>query len=181
MNPIRWQIDDEASVRTLLPEDAEAVFAVIDANRAWIRPWMPWEPLEHEPADVRAFIERCLASETDLEGNGIWVGERFAGGIGFSIDPLNACGELGYWIAASFERRGLVTRACRLFLDHGFRELGLHRISIHAATGNVRSRAVAERLGFEQEAVLRQAGRTGDGTFVDLVVYSMLEHEWPSS
>jgi ribosomal-protein-serine acetyltransferase len=181
VNPIRWQIDYEAFVRTLVPDDAETVFAVIDANRERIRPWMPWEPLEREPANVRAFIERCLASETDLEGNGIWVGERLAGGIGLSIDPLNGSGELGYWIASSFEGLGLVTRACRLFVDHAFRELGLHRISIHVATENVRSRAVPGRLGFEQEAVLRQAGRTGDGTFVDLVVYSMLEHEWPSS
>jgi ribosomal-protein-serine acetyltransferase len=181
VNPIRWQIDDDAFVRTLVPDDAEAVFAVIDANRAHIRPWMPWEPLEREPADVRAFIQRSIASETDLEGNGIWVGERFAGGIGLSIDPLNASGEIGYWVASSFEGRGLVTRACRLFLGHGFRELGLHRISIHAATQNTRSRAVAERLGLQQEAVLRQAGRTGDGTFVDLVVYAMLEHEWSRS
>lgn len=180
MSPIDWRIDDESSVRTLVPDDAETVFAVIDANRERLRPWMPWEPSEREPADVRAFIERCRASNVDLDGNGIWFGHEYAGGIGLTVDPLNASGEIGYWIAGPFEGRGLVTRACRLFVDHGFRELGLHRISIRAAVGNVRSQAVAERLGFTREAVLREALR-GTTRYHDAVVFAMLEHDWPAS
>ena len=36
---------------------------------------------------------------------------------------------------------------------------------------------VAERLGFVQEGVLREAGVTGLGR-VDLVLYAALVHEW---
>jgi RimJ/RimL family protein N-acetyltransferase len=36
---------------------------------------------------------------------------------------------------------------------------------------------VPERLGFQEEAVLREEGRGSKG-FYDLVVYGMLEDEW---
>jgi ribosomal-protein-serine acetyltransferase len=175
---IHWEIDEHAIVRTLTLDDAEEAFRVIDANRDRLHPWMPWEPNTKSPADTRQFIERALASDTDLEGNGIWVDRSLAGGIGMGVDTVNDTGEIGYWIGREFEGRGLVTRAARLFVDHGFRNLGLHRISIHAAVENVRSRAVAERLGFAQEAVLRGACKTALG-YRDLAVYGMVADEWP--
>lgn len=181
MSAIRWRIDERAFVGTLAPDDAEELFAVVDANRDRLRPWMPWEPTTRTAADVRAFIERCR-SETALrlEGNGLWVDGELGGSIGLRIDDEDMKGEIGYWIGRRFEGRGIVTRACRLFVDHGFRKLGLHRISIHVAASNVRSRAVAERLGFMQEGVLRGAERVADG-YHDLVVYGMLEDEWRSA
>ena len=60
-----------------------------------------------------------------------------------------------------------------------FDELGFHRVFIRAAPGNVRSRAVPERLGFVEEAVLREEARGAVARgFHDLVVYGMLEDEW---
>ena len=51
-------------------------------------------------------------------------------------------------------------------------------MTICAATDNARSRAIPGRLGFTEEGLMREAGRTGTG-YHDLVVYGLLEHEWP--
>jgi ribosomal-protein-serine acetyltransferase len=181
VRPISWPIDDLAVVRTLTLDDAEVIYCAIDDNRDRLRPFMPWEKTTRSPDDVRAFIERSLASPTDQEGNGIWVGEQYAGSVGLSVDPEMNAGELGYWIVRAFEGQGLVTRACRLFIDHGFRSRKLHRIEIHAAADNQRSRAVAERLGFMHEATTRDGHRRPDDMYVDQVVYGLLEHEWPAT
>lgn len=178
MNPISWPIDDRAVVRTLTLDDADVVYRAVDENRDRLRPYMPWEETTRSPDDVRAFIERSLASPTDQEGNGIWVGEEYAGNVGLRVNEVMNSGEIGYWVTRAFEGRGLVTRASRLFVDHGFRDRRLHRIEIQAAAVNMRSRAVAERLGFTHEANMREGYRTPDGTYADQMIYGLLEHEW---
>ena len=180
MNPIYWDLGDGVEVRTFTPDDAEESFALVDANRDRLHPWMIWEPQTRTADDTRAFILRSLASETDLEGNGIWVDGRLAGTMGLRIDPGDANAEIGYWIGGEFEGRGIVTRACRRFFDFAFDELGMHRMELCAASENVRSRAVAERLGMRQEGVLRDAERTPEG-FKDLVIFGILEDEWRAS
>ena len=177
MNPIRWELDERAVIRTFTPDDADTLFALVEANRDRLEPWMPWAPVTRSPDDVRRFIERSLASEHDLEGNGIWVDGMVAGATGMSVNTLNDSGSIGYWIGREHEGKGIVTRGARRFVEVGFEELGLHRISISAAVGNARSRAVAERLGFRQEAILRGADKTSSG-YLDMVVYAMLRDEW---
>jgi ribosomal-protein-serine acetyltransferase len=174
---VRFDLGDGVELRSLEPEDAEAVYAVIDANRQRLRRWFAWVDPTVSPAPTREFIERSRASETDVEAIGIWVEGEYAGNIGMRVDAMNNHGELGYWLAKSFEGRGLVTKGCRALIDHGLHELGLHRIEIKAAPDNVRSRAVAERLGFTQEAELREASRFAEG-YHDLIVYGLLENEW---
>ena len=91
-------------------------------------------------------------------------------------------GELGYWLGASYQGNGIVTRSCRCLLDEAFNRLGLNRITLRfkhvdANNENSRSRGVAERLGFIQEGVQRQGG-VARGQFMDMVVYSILAKEW---
>lgn len=177
MNPIAWDLGDGVVVRTFTPDDDAELFALIDANRDRLRPWMLWEPSTKQVADARTFIESCLAAELDMEGNGIYVDGALAGGIGLSIDPIGNSGSIGYWLGGANEGRGIVTRSCARFFDFAFDELRLHRVSLSAAVDNARSRAVALRLGMREEGVHRDAGRVPDG-YLDLVWYGILEDEW---
>ncbi len=93
------------------------------------------------------------------------------------IDVPNRQASLGYWIGEEFEGQGLVTQACRAILDEAFGQYGLHRMELRAARGNARSQAVAGRLGFVQEGVVRDAEWLYDH-YVDHVVFGLLESEW---
>lgn len=166
------------TLRRYTMDDLHALFALVEANRDRLRRWLPWVDQVRTIEDERAWLERTVSTASAPEqAYGIWENDELAGGIGLMLFRLSDSAEIGYWVGEEFEGRGLVTRACRALVDHGFGPLGLHRITIHCAPGNLRSRAVPERLGFTQEAVLREASRTGEG-YEDLVVYGLLDREW---
>ena len=70
-----------------------------------------------------------------------------------------------------------MTKVVRALMDIGFKEFRLNKIEIRAATENVKSRKIPERLGFTEEGTLRQVQWLYDH-FVDHVVYGMLKDEW---
>jgi ribosomal-protein-serine acetyltransferase len=176
----RCPIDDEAELRLFEQRHAEELFGVIDENRAHLREWLAWVDATTSAEVSRGFIRAALDQFAAGEGfaAGLWHRGRIAGGVGTrTIDWQERKVEVGYWLSASAQGRGLATKGCRAVVDHLFRELGLNRVEIHCAAANVKSRAIAERLGFREEAVLRRAHRLQD-RFVDLVVYAMLKDEW---
>ena len=56
----------------------------------------------------------------------------------------------------------------------------MHRVEIRCATGNTRSCAIPQRLGFTRECVLREAEWVND-RFLDLVVWSLLEQDYTAA
>ena len=149
-------------------------------NEARLRAWVPW--LKHTTTvdNTRHFIRQRLQRLADSNGwtSGIWCRGSLAGEIGFDfIDRDNRFTEIGYWVGAAFEGKGLVSRACRALVEHAFGELGLNRVQIRCAVENRRSLSIPERLGFKLEGCLRSAERLSD-RYVDLVVYGMLASEW---
>lgn len=179
MSPLPVDLGDGALLRRHRVEDAEELFAAVDANRDRLDPWMPWAELTRSAEDQRAWIESVTADPGDMAGCGIYVEGAFAAGIGLHQGEFNVACEIGYWTTREWEGRGLVTKGVLALLGIAFDELGIHRVYIRAAPGNTRSRAVPERLGFVQEAVLREEARGAERFgFHDLVVYGMLADEW---
>jgi ribosomal-protein-serine acetyltransferase len=177
------RIDPEASLELLQDQHAEELFALVDANRAHLRRWLPWLDANTAVEHTRGFIRGTLQQFAARNGLTCGIRDRgaLAGVIGLHfIDWPNRRTSIGYWIAQSHEGRGLITRACARLLDHCFGELGLNCVEIGCATGNTRSCRVPERLGFTREGVLRQREWLYDH-FVDHVVYSMLAREWRGS
>jgi ribosomal-protein-serine acetyltransferase len=160
--------------------DDEPVFASVERNRTWLREWLPWVDLTHSAADVRSFITKVRAQFENNQGpqTGIWIDGEFSGGFGcHPIDWANRSCSIGYWIEEARRGQGVITRCCVSMLEYLFDELALHRVVIQCATGNVKSCAIPQRLGFTREGVARQGEWVND-RWLDLVVWSMLEEEW---
>jgi RimJ/RimL family protein N-acetyltransferase len=81
--------------------------------------------------------------------------------------------EVGYWLSREARGDGHTTRAVRLICEWGFEHLRLERISLLAATGNGASQRVAERAGFDREAVLRSYMRGRDERY-DMIAFALL-------
>lgn len=162
--------------------DAEEALAVVDAERERLAEWLPWVDLTTTVDTYRTFLEQVEAAAR--EGGAIYVTLRLDGrlvGIAdIGRDRLGTGAEVGYWLSAAAEGRGVMTRTVATLIDFAFGALQVHRVQLQAATGNLRSRAVAERLGMTFEGVRREAERLPVG-YVDLAVYSVLAHEWPGA
>jgi ribosomal-protein-serine acetyltransferase len=178
--PFYLTIDSEIELRVLEEKDARVFYRLIEQNRNYLREWLPWVDSTRSVEDEQAFIRTTYENYLDNKALtcGVWYRGQAAGTIGFHlIDWVGRQVEIGYWLAASFQGKGLMTRACKAMVDYAFHSLNLNRVVIRCATGNRRSCAIPQRLGFTQEGVLRQAEWLSDH-FVDLIVYSMLVSEW---
>jgi ribosomal-protein-serine acetyltransferase len=170
---------NDAELRLLEERHAEALFTLTDQNRTALCTWLPWVDATQSLADTKDFLKGALrqfAASGALHA-GIWVRGELAGTIGYvSIDWAHRTAQIGYWLAASFQGQGLMTQACAALVTHAFSDLGLNRVELRCAVGNTKSRAIADRLGFTEEGVLRQAEWLYDH-FVDHAVYGLLACE----
>ena len=174
------RVQDRHTVRPLATSDAEELFAVTDANRPFLRRWLPWLDGVRTPADTLASIELNLRQNENNQGfhGAIVFDDRIVGVISYHrIDWGNRNTSLGYWLAEEYQGRGLMTASCRVLVDHAFAALNLNRVAISCATGNARSRAIPERLGFAHEGTLRGAEWLYTH-YVDHAVYAQLQQEW---
>ncbi len=173
-------VDDGIELRQVSIADCAELYASIDRNRARLRTWLPWVGLTFGQNDLSEFIrqrEIDNAARVSLTTH-IWYQDQLCGAVGLHvIDQRHRSSSIGYWLDEAYEGRGIMTRACRAMVTHGFREYGLHRIEIRCGTGNSRSMAIPRRLGFTEEGTLREAEWVFDH-WVDDRVFSMLEQDW---
>jgi ribosomal-protein-serine acetyltransferase len=180
--PPRFALDAGDGVRVALlePADAEALAALVGRNAARLDRWFPWVE-GTSTATTRGFIDSALAVLADGGGfeAGLYVGGVLAGAMGVhGVEGGGRSGQIGYWVAAEHEGRGVVARGVRAVIRRQFEDAGFERLEIRAAHDNVRSRAVAERLGFAFEGIVRRDGWTGRAA-VDQAVYGLLRGERP--
>src|SRR3954452_13140074 len=90
--------------------------------------------------------------------------------------PEEGRGEFGYLVGTAARGRGVATRALRLYSGWAFDELGIERLEVLVQRDNMASLALAERVGFRREGVLRSHTALR-GRRVDMVVLGMLRGE----
>jgi ribosomal-protein-serine acetyltransferase len=171
-------LTDGFELRRWRERDAEELHELIERNRGELAKWLSWAQESHG-RDTRAYLARVHDGENDGRRlqRAIVCGNSIAGDVGLFIDRDNATAAIGYWLDREHRGRGVMTAAVRELSRHGFAELRLHRIEIRTDVLNLASRAVAERLGFQLEGVLRESYRVAADRYSDDAVYSMLASE----
>ncbi len=153
-NYVVWLNDPEVTEFTAM----EAGGATLEGEREW---------LAHisDPA--------CRDRNWAIEAGGKHIGNcaLHLDGDGRSAGFGIIIGDKSAW------NKGYGTAALSEVLRVGFEETGLHRIHLHAFTGNARGIRCYEKCGFRREGVLRQA-RFKRGQWVDVVTMAILREEW---
>src|SRR3954470_14047816 len=106
------RLNDRHSLRQLALSDTEELFAVVEANRAHLRQWLPWLDRTRSVADTRQFITDVMQQAENNHNiqTAILLDGRIAGVASYHrIDWLNRSTSLGYWLAAAHEGHGLAT------------------------------------------------------------------------
>jgi RimJ/RimL family protein N-acetyltransferase len=154
-------------LRPFGPDDLDQLVEVINDNLDHLRPWMPWaqQPVTAEAeTDFLTASARNWAEGTDFVW-GIFAGTAILGGIGLHTRRGPGALEIGYWLCATAQGRGLVTTATRVLAELAASYDEVDEVVICCDEGNVRSAAVPRRLGFTLAAVEEReplaAGETG--------------------
>jgi ribosomal-protein-alanine N-acetyltransferase len=135
--------------------------------------WNPYSSYE----DTKEFIEWNIDKYDDPFFFG-WVivyHDEIIGTIsGFSFNLFNISIELGYGISSRYWNNGLASEAGKEVVRFLFEEVGMHKIYASFEKENEASRKVLEHLDFVYEGTSRDAIVKEDGSYCDLVYYSIL-------
>lgn len=175
-----FSIDEHIELRPMMKHHAEDIFALVDAHKNTLGQWMDWVATHQCIHDTESYIKTTLQHYRDYDAlhMGIWYDGQFCGEVGFNSWNLkNFKGDLGYWLADSFMGKGIMTKAVRVLVNYGFEVIGLHRVELLCAIHNERSCAIAKRLNFTHEGVLRRGERIRN-QYYDVNAYALLKPDW---
>ncbi|MEV5572582.1 GNAT family N-acetyltransferase [Spirillospora sp. NPDC052269] len=144
----------DAELRPLEPHHAAEFLAHQDRAREHIKPWVGASFVVSDLDGARRVLQRYADTTASDQRRiyGIWLDGVLVGGTMFvSLDTATGVCEIGCWLEPAAEGRGLITQVVRLMIDWAFRERGLTRAEWRTLPGNVRSIAVAERVGMTRE------------------------------
>jgi RimJ/RimL family protein N-acetyltransferase len=173
--PLGWPrlTDGRLLVRPFEPDDAPAVAAACDDPD--VAHWIHLLPAPYGLADAETFIadarHRLLLDErARLAVTGAETGELL-GSVSLDRFAGREAAEIGYWVKREARRGGVALGAARLMVGWALGELGIERLELLTYPGNVASQALATRLGFTREAVLRgflapEPGKAREGRVV---------------
>lgn len=170
----------------------------VETERLRLRQWRlserePFAALNADPRVMEFFPSMLTRAESDVmadrcqllieeRGWGFWAAEckatgEFVGYVGVHIPsaelPISPCVEIGWRLAFCHWGKGFASEAAREALHIGFHRLGLKEIVSFSAVGNLRSRAVMERLGMRDSGTFENPHAPEESGFRTLCLYRL--------
>ncbi|WMC10414.1 GNAT family N-acetyltransferase [Oceanimonas pelagia] len=159
-------------------DHASLMLEAIRESKVELSQFLDWVPFALTEEESLKNTERAITNfekfEDELRFSLVEkVSGCFLGTVGLIIrDKEIPFFEIGYWIRSSHAGSGYVTEAVKVIEKYAFDELGARRVEIKMAVGNHKSRAVAERCGYELEGIFRNDRKLPDGQVSSTMVYA---------
>lgn len=154
-------VSDNLPVQLVLPDlnQAKALFAIIANHRDDLKPWMAWVTTVKSIEDEEAFL---LNSQQQMYKQKLFllticVEGSPAGVITlYDLDFPNHHGKVSYWLSPQYQGHGIASRCLERVLAYTFNQLHLHKLQVWADAFNYKAQHVAQRMGFEHEATMKE-------------------------
>ncbi|MEZ5896019.1 MAG: GNAT family protein [Parvularculaceae bacterium] len=156
-------IHDAVKLRMAEPPDYPAWFRLREESRAHLTRWEPdWS---EKDASYEAFKLRLRSQEREVRLGAALplllfreADNTLLGAVNLSeIRHQALCSAtLGYWIGATYLRRGYAFSGVSAVLGYAFDTLGLNRIEAACQPGNQASRNLLAKAGFREEGLARE-------------------------
>lgn len=137
--------------------------------------WFGWA----DPAGMRRQWEENGLFSVDSGNLIVAGGPEAVGHVSWHRNPqgpLNHSWNIGIGLLAEARGHGIGTKAQRLLARYLFANTVVNRIDANTDVTNIAEQRALEKAGFTREGVLRGA-QFRDGSFHDMVLYSILRHE----
>jgi ribosomal-protein-serine acetyltransferase len=173
------RVNEKVRLESLELSMAEVVFKTIERDRQYLREWLPFIESTTVITDTEAFIKSLISQKEKKRDEvfAIWYNEEFAGLIGYKdTDWINHKTEIGYWLARPMQGKGIMTACVSSLVSFAFRKMGINRVQIKIAKGNVKSEGIPSRLEFCYEGTERE-GELLHGKYHDLNIFSLLKKD----
>ena len=173
-----WKIDKLENI------SSEEFFDLIDRNKERVKNTFP-VTLSHclNLETTVKFIKENIEIESKKEGYYFYIRNletnKLIGYVGIKkIDlKISKC-ELFYFIDKDFEGKGIISTVVSRMLDFCFNDLKMNKIFICTSKINFGSQQIALKNGFQQEGILREEFKNGDGILEDIVYFGLLKKEY---
>ncbi|WP_186645557.1 GNAT family N-acetyltransferase [Fluviispira vulneris] len=149
---------------------------IIEKNRSYLKQWLPWLNHSISPSDSEQFIKKCLKDYEEKTSFtlGVWYEKNLVGLISFNdINLQKNETKIGYWLVENRMGYGIISAACKTFIQYGMAVLNLKKFIICCAKQNHKSSAIPLRLGFIKVAEVKDAEWLYDH-YVDHNVFELL-------
>ena len=173
--------NERVRLEPLGPQHVEGLRAVVADGEIWRIPYAPHVPPPERVAESVA--AQCASDETGRTASWAVLEQptgRVLGHTTFlNISLRDRRLELGTtYLAGSTHGTGGNAAAKLALLTFAFEELGCLGVELRVHHLNIASRRAVERLGAQQDGILRAHRIMPDGTLRHTVVYSILADEW---
>jgi RimJ/RimL family protein N-acetyltransferase len=182
MRPVLPIFTHRLVLRPLAPADAPALLGY--HGRSDVHRFLPTPVMNAEAARAKLSDGSWSRRAIENEGEGLFLGIELREGAELVGDLMlswrseqHQVAEIGWVIHADHSGKGYATEASCVVLAMAFTGLEAHRVVAYIDSRNQASVRLAERLGMQQDGLMRENKFTPEGRRSELV-YSLLRYEW---